>query len=440
VLRRAFLRTAKRPNTMIKTRLDLDKSADGVMRRAELCLKGMGLDRATYFYAWSIFSLEEFRRVMAPGGLYEGALRLKDQGLIKHICCSLHAPPEEMVEILKSGVFEAATISYSIINALRLEEVLQTAKENNIGLAVMNPLGGGVIPRNKEFFSFACNNEEKDTVQAALRFIQARPEIQVILSGVSSQDELAANLAAVEQRTSERDEDRVIRVAEKIRGLNNFCTGCRYCSDCPAGIPVSEIMQTRNHLLFASDDVADQSKASETLENINFLPRLEFEFSVLFDKPENPCIRCGKCERVCTQKLSIMDAVEDTYRRAKSSRFSVAARRAQMDELLNGHGYKKVGFYPGGNYTQAIINEYRDTFGEFPFEIEIFDSNPSVWGTMEAGFPVYGPAEISEEHPDCIVVTSHKYKEEIYKSICHHENRGIHVVKFHTDDDVPWLV
>jgi len=440
VLRRAFLRSTKRPGVTIKTRLDLDKTADDVLRRAEHCLKSMGLTRAKYFYVWSLFSIDEFNKIMTPGGLYEGARRLKDEGIVEHICCSTHAKPEDIIKILESGAFEAATISYNIISALRFEKVLQTAWEHNIGLAAMNPLGGGVIPRNADYFSFACNEEEKNTNQAALRFIQSRREVQIILSGVSSEAELNANLEAVRCRTSETDSDRVSRVSEKIRKLDSFCTGCRYCDGCPKGIPTSDIMQARNNLLFHADDTTYQAKTQETLENIHVLTRLECDFSVLFDTPENPCIRCGKCEKVCTQRLPIMDAVADTYRRAKSSRFSLSARRERLDALLNNNGYQRVAFYPGGVYTQSVIKVYRELFGNPSFIIDIFDSNPSVWGTIDGGISVHNPAEIPVIKPDCIVVTSYKYKEEIYNSIRHFEDDGIRIVKLHTDLDVPWLL
>ena len=439
VLRRAFQRTEKRPGVTIKTRLDLDKTADGVLRRAEFCLKSMGLAKAKYFYVWSLFSLDEFHRTMAPGGLYEGARRLKDEGIIEHICCSVHARPEDIIKIMESGAFEGMTISYSLINALRLDDVLQTAQERHIGLASMNPLGGGIIPRNPDYFSFARNSEEKNTPQAALRFIQARPEIQVILSGVSSATELEDNLKAIGQRTTEPDVERVARVTRQIRSLENFCTGCNYCSGCPKGIPISDIMQSRNNMLFQADNTTYQAKSSETLKNIHLLSKLEGDFSVLFETPENPCIRCGKCESACTQRLPVMDAVADTYQRADDSGFSIQARKNRLDELLNGHGYEKVGFYPSGAYTQWVLSFYRRFFGDPPFKMELFDSNPSVWGTVDGGVPIYGPDDILKEKPDCIIITSYKYKEEIFEKIKHFESEGIHVVKFHKDQDVPWL-
>ena len=438
-LRRAFCRTTKRPGVTLKTRLDIDRTSDDVLRRAEQCLKMMGIDKAAYFYVWSLFSIDEFRKIMEPGGLYDGARRLKDEGIVEHICCSTHAPPDDMLQLIRSGAFEALTISYSLVNALRLEKVLEEAAACHVGLAAMNPLGGGIIPKNESYFAFARGEDDRTTAEAAMRFVLARPEIQVVLSGVSSSAQLEQNLRSVQEPSREADAKRIERVSASIRSLRGFCTGCRYCAGCPAGIPVSEIMQSRNNLLFRADDTTYQAKSAETLEDIHFLSKLECDFSVLFDTPDNPCTRCGRCEAVCTQRLSIMGAVSDAYRRAERSHFSVSARKERLDKLLNGHGYRSVGIYPGGIYSQAVLKAYRSCFGEIPFQVTVFDSNPSVWNTVDGGFPVHSPSDIEKIRPDCILVTSYKYKEEIYAAISHYEEDGIHIEKLHEDRDVPWL-
>ena len=438
-VKRALKRTSSRPGITLKTRLDLDKTADDVRRRADFVLNELETDKLKYFFAWSVFSLEELHQIMLPGGLYDGAVRLKDEGIVEHICCSTHARPEEIVKIIESGAFEGITISFSLITALRYGDVLRAAGENGVALAAMNPLGGGMVPKNPDFFSFACMDKEEDTVSAALRFVKAHPEIQIVLSGVSSKDELDANIRTLTEPSRETDSVRISRATERIQGLDGFCTGCRYCARCPKGIPIPEIMQSRNNLLFEADDTTYQAKSRQTLEDIQFLSKLQCDFSVLFDTPDNPCIRCGKCESVCTQRLPIMDAMKDTYQRAGRSGFSVQARRQRLDALFNGHGYRKVGMYPGGIYTQSVLRAYSDFFGNPDFGICIFDGNPAVWGTADAGHTVYSPADIPKEKPDCIVITSYKFKNEIYDSICKYEAEGIVIVKLHPDTDVPWL-
>lgn len=85
--------------------------------------------------------------------------------------------------MLKSRAFEAVTISFSLLNSPRYHEVLRTAHELGIGVAAMNPLGGGIIPNNADFFSFAKSDDGEAVTEAALRYVLAHEPIQIALSG-----------------------------------------------------------------------------------------------------------------------------------------------------------------------------------------------------------------------------------------------------------------
>jgi len=440
VLQRAFQQTGEFAGVTIKTRLDLDKSADDVRRRAETSLRNMGIAKAKYFYCWSLMSYAEFKSLFKSGGIYEGAVKLKNEGIIEHICFSVHAPADDIVQMLKSGAFEGVTISFSLLNSLRYQEVLQTAKELGIGVVTMNPLGGGIIPNNADFFSFAKNNDDETTADAALRYVLAHEPVQIALSGVSSVEELKQNLKSATSTSAELPGKRITRVNRHIRSLENICTGCNYCSGCPAGIPISAIMQSRNYLTFGSRD-KNYAFASETVqENIFALGKLEQEHSILFESTENPCIRCGACERKCTQHLSIMDAVADTYKRAEYSGFSRQMRIARLNEIIDNSSKNTIGIYPSGITYLTIKHFYEKNIGELKCKLVLFDSNPAVWGKSDDGIKIYAPDDIPKIRPSIVIITSYKFKDEIYESIRQYEEDGIAIVKLCRDNELPWLL
>ena len=72
----------------------------------------MGLEKVQYFTCWTIWNYDIFENIMKKGGIYEGAMRLKEEGLIDHICCSLHAVPADILKIIERKVFEGITVSY----------------------------------------------------------------------------------------------------------------------------------------------------------------------------------------------------------------------------------------------------------------------------------------------------------------------------------------
>jgi predicted aldo/keto reductase-like oxidoreductase len=254
VLKEAFVRTGKQVGVTVKVMYDMDKTADDARRRVELQLNAMGIDKAAFFTCWTVLSFTEFEKITQKGGVYEGAVKLRDEGLIERICFSAHASPEDIVKIIESGAFEGVTVSYSLLNAAHMQSVLDAAQRHNVGVAVMNPLGGGMIAQNADYFSFACGGDDSSAVHAALRFAKAHPAVKIVLAGVNTIEEFDDSLDAMTMRGGEPDDNRLSRVMRSVSDLKGFCTGCKYCDGCPKGIPTPLIMQKRNNLLFKTGE------------------------------------------------------------------------------------------------------------------------------------------------------------------------------------------
>ena len=174
-----------------------------------------------------------------------------------------HAPPEDIIKIIESGTFKGATISCSLLNAADMQPLLDAAQRHHLGVGVMNPLGGEVIARNADYFSFARNADNQSTVHAALRFSKAHPAVKIVLGGVHSIAEFDDSIRALTGEDSEPNPARPKRVLQGVANLKGFCTRCKYCEGCPKGIQTPLIMQARNALLY--DPVAANNRSDEEL-------------------------------------------------------------------------------------------------------------------------------------------------------------------------------
>lgn len=435
-LKLAFKQTKQPYNVTLKSGYYMHKNADGARRQSEASLEEMGISKASFFVCWSIKSFTEFQHIMGKNGIYEAALKLRGEGLIEHIIFSTHAPVPDILKILNSKVFEGVVISFSVLNSTVMLPVLETADRLGVGVIAMNPLGGGIIPQNKEYFKFLTGSEKESTVQAALRYVSAHPAIKVSLIGPSNIYELNENLTALDSDYTEIN--RVSRVNSLIRVQHGFCTGCGYCKDCPSGTDIPAFMQSRNALLFNPVKAYNRSD-TEVLRNIQLFKRLYMDFDILPETDENPCIGCGQCEKKCTQSLEIMNALDDFYRRVKESSFSQKARKERLAELFMEKPYKKVGFYPSGGYTIEVLKMYKEFFGEPEFECVLFDSNPSQWGKFVDGIKIFNPDEINLLNLDAIIVSNFIYTDEIYHKLQHHQINGLEIYELHEANDVPWV-
>lgn len=279
-----------------KSMLRMDPTADDVRRRIEKSLKRLGVDRITFYHMWCILDLNQYRRVISPGGPYEGALKAKEEGLIEHIVCSTHCNGSEIEIMVDEGYFEGFTIGYNIINFPFREQGLKAAYNKGYGVATMNPLGGGVIPQNPQYFEYIKEREDQSVAEAAIRFNAAHKEISVVLAGMGTIQEVEQNVAAVDGLYDITDE-KLVQMKKKINmGMNSLCTGCNYCVDCPEGIDVSKYMDAYNYKILGRPDKA-------------ILNRLKNQWNMPLNKQSaiHRCIACGRCEEVCTQRLPIIE-------------------------------------------------------------------------------------------------------------------------------------
>ncbi|MDR1257169.1 MAG: aldo/keto reductase, partial [Spirochaetaceae bacterium] len=300
----ALKRTDKEVYVTVKSNYVNDRTADECYDRIRASLDHIGIKKAHFFIMWSVFSYADFLKMTARGSLYDGALRAKKEGLIDHICASLHCPVNDMIKIMESGLVEGITVTYSALNQKMMETVLRRAGELNIGVITMNTLGGGLIPQNEDYFSFLKLKHDKTVAEAALSFCYAHKEITTMLSGMTNIDELRCNLGAVIRRMDDSDAEQRINFAERgFTGINGYCTGCGYCTtdgECPAGIDTAAFMYSYNGL-FLPGGVPDFRRSEKRLvENIRICYRLKMSFNIMPESGENPCLKCGTCEKKCT--------------------------------------------------------------------------------------------------------------------------------------------
>ncbi|MEI6845720.1 MAG: aldo/keto reductase, partial [Candidatus Firestonebacteria bacterium] len=137
-------------------------ATDGLELRKQLetSLKRFNVPKINFFHIWTIKSLAEYKERMKKGGAYEAALQAKKEGLIEHLVFSTHCSGEEIESIVKDGVFEGVTLGYNILNFPFRQKGIRAAYEHGMGVAVMNPLSGGIIPKKAEIFDYIRNPED----------------------------------------------------------------------------------------------------------------------------------------------------------------------------------------------------------------------------------------------------------------------------------------
>jgi predicted aldo/keto reductase-like oxidoreductase len=266
-----------------------------IRREIEGQLKRLNLDHIDFYHVWCITNLDNWRK-RKQDGVIEAFRKLREEGLINHICVSSHLIGDHIKELLLEGVFEGVLFGYSAYNFQTRQAAFDAIKQYDMGCVVMNPLGGGLIPQNPDLFQFLKTREDEPVVEAALKFLLAHERIHVGLVGFGDKDEVRQALHFMDhyQPLSSQQLDEIKSRAEG--SFEGICTGCQYCDDCPEGIPIPKLMDAYNHKLLRGED-------QEILE------RLKMHWGISPDEAAR-CNECGQCEEECTQHLNIIERLK----------------------------------------------------------------------------------------------------------------------------------
>ena len=288
------LRRRGRPYYLSTKTFESEESA--VRREIEEQLRRLDVDHIDFYHAWCITNLDNWRE-RKQNGVIDAFRRLKEEGLIRHIAVSSHLIGDEIRELLEEGVFEGVLFGYSAYNFKTRRQAFDAIRRYNLGCAVMNPLGGGIVPQHPDLFPFLKQSQGETVVEGALRFLFSHEDITITLVGFGNSDHVRDALTAVERFEREGPMDLDTVMSEVDTSFEGICTGCQYCDNCPEGIPIPKFMDAYNHKILFDDET-------------QVIERLKNYWGVDITLAER-CTECGQCEEECTQHLPIISRLKE---------------------------------------------------------------------------------------------------------------------------------
>lgn len=251
------------------------------------------------FYLLHALNIDRFHQ-MRDLGVIEYCEELKRQGKIKYLGFSFHDSYETFEEIITYRAWDFCQIQYNYFdrNEQAGDKGYALAERLGIPMVIMEPLKGGNLCN----FSDDINDilhETRPNVSIAsfgLRWVASHPNVKVILSGMSSPDQVEDNLNTFCNYVPlTKEEDEAIEKAVRIirSRVQNGCTGCRYCMPCPAGVDIPHNFSVWNtYHMFQSYGTVKWDWEQNMMQ-----PNCRAEL----------CKKCGLCETKCPQKLSIRE-------------------------------------------------------------------------------------------------------------------------------------
>lgn len=226
--------------------------------------------------------------------------RQREAGRIRYLGFSSHAAPDTLDRFLKwysdfdMALIQLNYLDWTLLDAKRQYELLT---EYQIPVWVMEPLKGGRLSTLNEKAEAILQSAApaRSLSSWAFRFLMGLPNVQTVLSGMSSLEQIEDNVKTFEHPDplDEREQQALAEaIAVFMNDLGVPCSGCRYCCPvCPAQLDIPLLIKGYNEER-VSGELWRVAELSNTVHN------------------PKECQQCGLCKGHCPQKIDIPAVME----------------------------------------------------------------------------------------------------------------------------------
>jgi len=224
---------------------------------------------------------------------------LKEKGLAKKTGFSYHDTAELLDEILtKHPEVDYVLLQINYLDwesdAIQSRLCYETCVKHGKKVIVMEPVKGGSLakipPEAEEILKKIDPSASPAAI--AIRFAQSLENVEIVLSGMNSPQQIEENMRDVQPLT-ESDKQLLQQAVAIIKGATAVdCTACGYClKHCPKNIAIPEYFKLYNEY---KRNPNDDWKITPVYDNL----------TLKYGKASD-CIKCRRCENNCPQKLPI---------------------------------------------------------------------------------------------------------------------------------------
>jgi predicted aldo/keto reductase-like oxidoreductase len=232
-------------------------------------------------------------------------------GLIGHLGFSFHDRFEvfkEIVDAYDGWTFCQIQYNYMDVKHQAGTQGLKYAADKGLAVVIMEPMRGGRLskePPREVADLWASAATKRTPTEWALLWLWEHPEISVVLSGMSSMQQVTENLAVADRCgpgvLSQEELALVDKVREAYRKLTPVpCTGCGYCLPCPNGVEIPRIFEIYNDGTIYDDPILSRFYYSG-------------RFGLKTEQRADKCIICEQCIEKCPQNVPIPEWLKKAH-------------------------------------------------------------------------------------------------------------------------------
>ncbi len=253
------------------------------------------------FYLFHGLDKPKWNLILRLNLLQKAEAAIKD-GRIGHIGFSFHDDIDTFHQIIDGYPdWALCQIQYNYMDTEFQAGMmgLYSAAARGLAVVVMEPLRGGKLANPPGVMAELFQRQVKQRTPAdwALQWVWNHPQVSVLLSGMSTLEQLQENLQSADCSGVDSFDSDDFYFISQVRGEFESravipCSQCGYCMPCPSGVNIVKNFEIYNHAVMYDDMPGASSLYSR------FLPE---------DQRADQCLECMICETLCPQGITISE-------------------------------------------------------------------------------------------------------------------------------------
>lgn len=233
-------------------------------------------------------------RVYEKNGILQFLMEMKEQGVVKHIGLSTHAPALanrvldlQILDVMMFSInpmYDFGQGDFAIGGTGERQELYRRCEKEGVGISVMKPFNAGqLLDEAKSPFHRAL------TTSQCIQYALDKPGVMTVVGGPGNISQLQEILSYLDSTEEERDYS-VIGSFTPDDSVGK-CVYCRHCHPCPAGLDIALI-----------NKYYDLAKLGDPLAKEHYLT---------LGKTADDCVQCGHCNKRCPFQVKQLQRMEE---------------------------------------------------------------------------------------------------------------------------------
>lgn len=184
-----------RDSILVQTKATPTPKADQFLRTFDASMKRLGLDYVDFLGIHGVNNESLLKQCLGKNGCAEAALKLKQEGRIRHLGFSTHAPTEVIIKAIQTDLFEYVNLHWYYLNQSNWPAI-EEATRKDLGVFIISPSDKG----GKLYSPSGKMNELCDPISPMVfndLFCLSRPEVHTLSHGVTVPSDFDEHMKAV---------------------------------------------------------------------------------------------------------------------------------------------------------------------------------------------------------------------------------------------------